>query len=742
MLGFLEVIYEQLGWARQKPFKLSDGQHVYPEMFVGRTDEARDLATTTTYSRLFSGRKLGKSALLRYVRIMYGDKPLPSGKVLRVVYVPVVGIDSEAKIAKAILDKLRLRDAEYGVGYDPPLGDGLQVEQLVEALERFPQDRPDESLLIVLDEADLFVEQQIREYDSRREKCLSFRIRGQVTAVTDSQGLPRVRVLYSGYRATNTREGAWRGAGSETLRLGPLSPEQAAALIAGPLARLGIDAGQQALAIAHRCGFQPIVLLRFGQVLLERMDQLHPASTRLSKEVKVTAEDVVEVFKDTGVQDEIRDMVLGNFQGNDRGLAVFWAMLREFNGRSPGATLEEPEQRVLQQLAALDPHRRWLASEDDPLTVLAAQLRDFADRHLLVRHGPADQPAYALKFPYHLPVLMQRNLDSLVKEKLSQVRPAAAQDGDRGFLPSALVDSMRQLIFQPDRDATFRAVAAASQWPDAVESPESPANLADHIDPDAAAGLVDATAPGLHEAMKRKVLMAHNVTPLTAGRILAARPAGTPPPLLLGGASLLRWALKQSRAGELVEAAGVGRLTPAKMRWWFQQVRDLHFDTPDALPELERLTGGMPLLLEVMDRLLTTHHETGGSVSTSELRRVLQDFDAEAAAAVRRLAGNEETYALLPREVELLRMATTVSRENGYQVSDMAAALVTDWEYYQELCPVPALSPTGDDLIALEVVQSLGLLPVRKGARPLERLEVVGPDDPLWRILASLRGQR
>src|SRR5262249_3318223 len=210
-----------------------------------------------------------------------------------------------------------------------------------------------------------------------------------------SRGLSRARVSYPGYGATNTREGPGRGAGSETLRLGPPTVEQAAALIAGPLARLGIDASRQALAIAHRCGCQPIVLLRFGQVLLERLDQLWPSNVRLSTKVQVTAEDVVEVFKDPRVQDEIWDMVLGNFQGNERGHAVCAALVREFVGRSPGAVLAEPEQRVLAQLDALDPQRRWLANQDDdPLAVLAGELRDLTARHLLVRHGSADQPGY------------------------------------------------------------------------------------------------------------------------------------------------------------------------------------------------------------------------------------------------------------------------------------------------------------------------------------------------------------
>jgi hypothetical protein len=226
-----------------------------------------------------------------------------------------------------------------------------------------------------------------------------------------------------------------------------------------------------------------------------------------------------------------------------------------------------------------------------------------------------------------------------------------------------------------------------------------------------------------------------------AESILARRPAELPPPLLMGGPSLLRWALKLQKAGELVEAAGVGRLTPSILRWWFRRLRGYEFDTTSALSDIERLTAGVPLLVEVFDRLLHTYHDPGHTVSTAEFQRVLNWYDGEVEAAFGKLMGVDQAFALEPREVELLLMIMTVSRENGYDVKDMAAALVTEWEYYQELCPVPAFNPAVD-MQSLEVVQMLGLLPTRQGARPLGRLSVVGPEDPLWRAQTILRAPR
>ncbi|MBY0229614.1 MAG: hypothetical protein K2W96_10070, partial [Gemmataceae bacterium] len=159
---------------------------------------------------------------------------------------------------------------------------------------------------------------------------------------------------------------------------------------------------------------------------------------------------------------------------------------------------------------------------------------------------------------------------------------------------------------------------------------------------------------------------------------------------------------------------------------------------------IEQLSSGMPLLVEVFDRLLGA--VLGGSnqrVPESQFDEVLRRYDAERDAAARRLAGKEPAYALSPRELELLQMACIVSRENGYRVPDMAAALVQEWELYAGEAPgVKAFDPAGDDPLALDVVQKLGLLPARSGARPIDRLAVVPQGDALWRVEQAARAVR
>jgi hypothetical protein len=70
-IALLEILLEQLPLSRVSPYSTQDGQHVRVETYVGRAAEAEDLALRGKYSRVFSGRKLGKSALLKYVARKY-----------------------------------------------------------------------------------------------------------------------------------------------------------------------------------------------------------------------------------------------------------------------------------------------------------------------------------------------------------------------------------------------------------------------------------------------------------------------------------------------------------------------------------------------------------------------------------------------------------------------------------------------------------------------------------------------
>ena len=405
ILGVLEILLEQQRWSAVTPFRRHEGQHVQLEMYVGRAQEARDLAIGSDFSRLFSGRKMGKSALLRFVESRFDGRLMPDRTQLRVVYVSAVGIEQPSAMVDRIIEAMamRLRAPELArarAGEAPG-------ERLDGIIRQYLMQNENVSLLLVLDEADTFVEQEIEEYEARKEACLSFLMRSKLMELRSSQGMPRVRFVFTGYRVTNTSEGAW-GNWGKVLKLAPLQPDDAAGLVAGPLARLGVDATDQAAAIAHRCGYQPAVILSFCERLLTKLEERWTPVMRLRSKPTVTAQEVAATFEDTHVQEEIRAVAKNNFQGNTAGRVVFSAVLNEFLSLSSTQGLTEAEIRLRERLDGLCAGDwSWLRPEGETVEgELTRHLRDMVDRQLLIsRRGAAGSLEYLLKFPHHLTVL-------------------------------------------------------------------------------------------------------------------------------------------------------------------------------------------------------------------------------------------------------------------------------------------------------------------------------------------------
>jgi hypothetical protein len=745
VVALLEVILEQQRWSDVSPFRLGDGQSVRVEMYFGRADEARKLSREGHVSRLFSGRKLGKSALLRFVEQTEDGEPLPSGLRLRVVYVSAAGIDAERPMVEAILRALEERCPTGGVLEEP---DGEPAERLERALRRHLANHADESLLFFLDEADVFVEQQLRLYAERAERILSFAMRSRMESILDRAGLQRVRFVFTGYRVTNTARGAW-GNWGDVLRLRPLDPQDAADLIVRPLARLGIDARPQARSIAHRCGYQPAVLLRFGEQLLAHLEGTHPAHRRDQAPVEVGPDDVATVFDGDRVRAEIVQVVRNNFQGNDVGEVVHAVMLLEFLSLPPGRALADAGAAVLQNLRRLsDEDLRWFTPEGStPEAEVAHHLRDLVERQLLVARREGTSEAHALRFPHLLPVLLHLADERELRERIQTLRHKVAAAPGTAAVEGALADrdleELRAYLHPAEQSAgDLRVVpVVVSHWP---------------------TPLVDARV-GLEERLgvrPEMVLHAHGprALPLPArlpngpSLLLGVRVGDVadvlgrlPPvsiPALVGGADLLRWALGTDGASGLPEDAAVevfsdGRWSRARVAWWFQRVRALEFESPRALDQLYARTSGIPLLLASFDR---TFHDTlgladGETVSAADWQRALEAFEAALPGVARALAGPDAAVSLTPRELELLRMLALVREAND--PPSVREHLTELWPLYQDELDVEPVSP--EEWPRVGLLQRLGLVPAapRRG-RPEDRLQRLPTGDALLALLAFL----
>jgi hypothetical protein len=733
VLGLLEIILEQQRWRAFSPFEPQEGQHTKMEMYVGRSDEADKLFSSAGYSRLFSGRKLGKSALLKHVHDTQDGKKLPSGLTLRVLYVPAVGVDSEAGIVDQIEESMRSE-----LEFEPPPRTGTATQRLSHTLESFLKARPTESLLIFLDEADAFVEEQILAYDDRREQCLTWQMRTVIQAPKDKMDLPRVRFVFSGYRVTHRAEGAWANWG-DVLRLKPLAPHEAASLMAGPLARLGIDASHEAGAIAYRCGYQPAVIIKFGQQLLEHLESVTPGARRDS--VTVTSEHVATVFSSQPVQQEIRTVVWNNFQGNRLGRIIFSALLLEFAELSPGGVVDDAATRVLERIQEISPGFNGFPPEEGAaLDVISRHLRDFVGRSLLIESDPTTN-GFQLKFPHHLPVLLQEDQTTAIQEQVGAicVSPPRNQDRVRSLLGSAVLSD---LAFALDATGTegldIDAVIVCAHWAEAIEHPTG--GIADRLGFERAQVLHTPEVDPVQRAALPRVAFSA-ASPEVAERVLLARPPGQPAPLFLGGADLLRWGLRQKlEDGRLHELATLGRLTAHQIQWWFERVRGVEFTGRSPVGDILARTSGIPFLLGLFDTLLIQRiGADGANISEREVEEVFSAFEQVFVGTVRELQTGDPAVRLHPRELELLRIICRASRDTDDRAA-FIEAVTEGWPilYGSEL-PLQAI--TDADAGALSVLQRLGLLPLRPGlktALPLEHLAPLPRQDTVLRIVGAL----
>ncbi len=736
VLGLFELILEQQLWARRSPFSVAEGGDMRLEMYVGRRDEAEKLATRGDYTRIFSGRKLGKTALLHYVRLTWNNRELPNGRLLRVVYVGIAGVRSESRFAMRVLEELRV---EFPGAVLPVAH--YTADTFIDTLRLFLRDHPKDNLLIVLDEADEFVLAQVEEYGTvRKEAALSFRLRSENYGEPNDR---RVRCVYTGYRATNTYEGVWVNAG-DPLLLSPLSPEEAAALIGRPLARMGIDASEQADAIAFRCGYQPAVLLRFGVRLMRRL-----ADGGYRGQVVVGPDDVTEVCEEEYVQEEIRRVVRANFQGNPLGQAVFAVVLDRLSRLPPGYGIQQAEKEVLDAFREC-----WQPPPvpgPPPAPDALSQFKDLEDRKLLVRL-PAGG-GHRLTFPHHLTTLLS-GLDTgkeiranlLAWHQQTKSDPAAGRPGEfRGPLHRSDMLLVRELIGGELKELTPSAAVVGSLWLEGLDAPTGGLGERLGLDPTEvgnAAGL----PPGAPLGGRR---VWQNAGAELLGRVLADPPEQKPL-LLTGGADLLRQALRDLRArpGE-VEALGPSRLTNGRVRWWFQRVRGVEFSGERVYNDVFQLTGGVPFLVGLYDRLILANGPPadGRSMTAGEEEEAGRQFKARLAKDTFGLTDGPPAARLEPRELELVRMVHVASTTDpgaadpGEMMRDVwSADLFGDG--WQGLYPgrdfPPPYGAVPGDAVALQLLLLLGVLPFRAGAGGGGQVGTLAAGDPILAIWPRL----
>lgn len=705
-IPFLEVLLEQLDLDTASPFSSLDGQHVRLETYIGRKHEAERVALGWSYTRVFSGRKLGKSALLKYVASTFDEYPLPSGNTLNVFFITIAGGESERWVVDCIVDEMAKR---FSLTEMPELKDQQPAERFSAYMKRFLQEKPQHSVLLILDEADAFVEGQLSRYDDDREGSLSFRMMKELPAQVDGNQLPRIRTIFSGYRVTNTRGGVWANAG-DVLVLRPLGEDEAVQFLEGMLARIGIALGNHAPFVAMRCGFQPAVLIRFGEILVKRLKRSNKSADR--ETLTVSHEEVLATLGEPGVLDEIKTVVNNNFQGNRIGAVIFGATLLALRDLEPGLALTEGPMQVLTKLREIDPNSDWLERVDtSPLSEIDRNLQDFIDRELLTvsdapRFGVRE---YRLRFPHFLPVLTQQSEVALeVRQQIQAIRGGASlRRTSRCVISESALDTIRYWYNQHN-SSECKLIIVGGHWTDPMLDPKC--GIPDRLGCERSGVALPIRADEVEAQIKAGMQVFGNVA-VNLWKSFLNTDAGRPL-VLIGSLDLQRAARRYALDGGQVpvEVLTLGRLTESTLTWWLEDARALHFKAGNSIAKIAQVTGLVPFLVGAFDKLL--QQTPGSEVPEQELEAALALFEARMSDYAAQLSDAASSIGLSPREIELLQMAVQITEEVSEDF-DLERDFQECWSALggQSTSGAPFSDP--GDWSALKLLSEAGLLPTR-----------------------------
>jgi hypothetical protein len=700
----LEILLEQLDLDCASPFSSLDGQHVRLETYIGRAQEAQKVALGWSYTRVFSGRKLGKSALLKYVANNFDRYELPSGNTLNIFFITIAGGESERWVVDCIIDEMAIR---FGMPKRPSPKDQSPAERFSEFMRRFLQEKPGQSVLFILDEADAFVEGQLSRYDADREGSLSFRMMKELPAQVDANQLPRIRTIFSGYRVTNTRGGVWANAG-DVLVLRPLAEDEAVQFLEGMLTRVGITLGNHAPFVAMRCGFQPAVLIRFGENIIKRLKKSNRSASR--ETLRVSHDDVLATLGEQSVLDEIKTVVNNNFQGNRIGAVIFGATLLALKDLKPGQALTQGPSQVIEKLKEIDPNLDWLERIDtSPLSEIERNLQDFIDRELLtVSDAPRfGEREYRLRFPHFLPVLTQQSEVALeVRQQIQAIRSGASQRRlSQCVLSESALDTVR-FWHNLDNPQDCKLIVVGGHWTAALL--DAKCGVPDRLGCDRS---VISLAVDLNQIQKQitdNKLVFGNVTANSWKTFVDTKTER--PLVLIGNLDLLRTAKQYALNGGSVpvEVVTLGRLTEATVAWWFEEARALHFQTGNAISRIAHATNLVPFLINVFDKLLP--QTVGLEVSERELCVALKRFDESMSEWALSLCDSSLETSLTTREIELLRMAVQTTEEIMDEF-DLDSDFRECWSLLSDKSLGNAPFSDAGDWASLKMLVDIGLLP-------------------------------
>ncbi|SNQ46546.1 conserved hypothetical protein [Frankia canadensis] len=321
-----------LPFTAASPYRDTPGE-IAPEMFYGRTDELAAVLDLRGSSFVSGGRQLGKSALLRIAaREFTRDRP---GHEAVGTTVFTVGADGRPELLWGTLWP-KLAELRIVDGAAPPARDLAAAVHA--AILRWLRAEPTRALLILLDEADAFL-----DADAAGNRFTHVDWCRRIMLDSDR----RAKVVFAGLHTTARFESLPNQPLSHLGRpisVGPLRPQHAHELLTKPLAALGFTfADEDALParILARANNLPALLQLFGEALVRHLT---------AREVPpdgppqlITAEDVDDVFGDAELAAAFRKKYVMTLHLDPRYLVITYSVAFAAHERGIDASLSLAE---------------------------------------------------------------------------------------------------------------------------------------------------------------------------------------------------------------------------------------------------------------------------------------------------------------------------------------------------------------------------------------------------------------
>ncbi|MBG0817819.1 hypothetical protein [Planomonospora sp. ID82291] len=357
------------------------------EMFYGRLDQLQEVTSRTGSSFVYGGRQLGKSALLRKA-----ERNIRKTDGTRVVISEVIQnigkIESVTALWRMLAD--RLAQAEVLPSAPVPPAD---PEEICRRVKEWAEGDPARQLLILLDEADEFLNADAR--DASFGNVIALR-----NLMNDTER--RVKVVFAGLHQTARFESLSNQPLAHLgtpIAVGPLDPQDAYSLLTKPLEALGFRfsprLGARVIAEANNA---PALIQLFADALLTRLRRI--SATHAALPYEITREDVDAVWRDNKLARGFRDRFEWTLNLDKRYKVIAYTVA--FHALDEGAAGELTANQLRAECLEWWPHGfrdstsdgfRGLLEECVNLGVLAADGERYRLRtpHILNLLGGADE---------------------------------------------------------------------------------------------------------------------------------------------------------------------------------------------------------------------------------------------------------------------------------------------------------------------------------------------------------------